>query len=185
MLNQYKLDMDEYFNKAFQKRYDRAKYIALKNKIADFTQKYFSNQRLNCTNVISSNDDANILTLIQDISSVSANISSGIAAAASSGSQATIKTMLIDGFKNIFNTVVLKAKLASFQKGIQSVIQNLLQNKPANQTTNSGNVVSSGVTNTGYELPVGFTFNRTLTLNKSYPEVTVLQKVLANMGLYK
>ncbi len=183
MITAYGVEMDAQIQKTVQKRYNHAKYLSLQQKITDFNKKYFSNQRLQCTSVIANNDDAKILELTQEMMSLSANIASGIQAASSSGNQSVIKTELINGFKNIFTTAILKNKLTQFQKWIQSTIHQLTQSQTNLVTT--GTTEPSGSIATGYILPVGFVFKRPLTLNKPYPEVSVLQKFLANRGLYQ
>ncbi|MEI8091716.1 MAG: hypothetical protein WCG98_05880 [bacterium] len=80
-LKQYMLDMDEYFAKAFQQRYDRAAYTKLADTYTKFQTTYYNNQRFNCSNVIGASDDTGMALLSQQITKVSANITSGIAAA--------------------------------------------------------------------------------------------------------
>jgi hypothetical protein len=67
-IQQYQQAMENYFNTAFNQWFDRAKYIQIRDKIAAFKKTYFTNQSLNCSNVIATSDDTGIALLSQDIS---------------------------------------------------------------------------------------------------------------------
>ena len=51
-IKQYMLDMNDYFATAFQKRYDRAAYNKLVDSFTKFQTSYYTNSRLNCSNII-------------------------------------------------------------------------------------------------------------------------------------
>ncbi|MEI6671983.1 MAG: hypothetical protein WCL02_01085 [bacterium] len=58
IIQQYKLDFDGYMNNNFKNRYDRNQYLSLKDEIATFRSKfYISTYKLNCPNILSTNDE--------------------------------------------------------------------------------------------------------------------------------
>lgn len=180
-IKQYMLDMDEYFASAFQRRYDRTAYNKLVESFTKFQTTYYTNQRLNCTTVIGgASDDTWLALLSAQIIKVSANISSGIAAAQTSTSKEVFKTALLSGFQKIFNTTIIKQKVTAFQNGIKSVITNL-QNllTPTTPTTPT----TTGSTDTNV-LPLGFVFTKPLTLNQQSADAGALQQVLKALELY-
>ncbi|MEI8091715.1 MAG: hypothetical protein WCG98_05875 [bacterium] len=71
---------------------------------------------------------------------------------------------MLSGFQNIFNTKILQQKIASFQKGITSLLTTL-QNVVSPVTVTTG--TTAPVVTTGTEtsvLPIGFVFTKPLTL---------------------
>ena len=180
-IKQYMLDMDEYFASVFQRRYDRAAYNKLVESFTKFQTTYYTNQRLNCTNIIGGATDETWLALLSvQISKVSANIASGISAVQSSANKEIFKTTLLSGFTNLFNTQALKTKLTSFQNGIKSVIANL-QNLLTPTTPTAP--TTTGTTDTNV-LPLGFVFTKALTLNQQSADAGALQQVLKALELY-
>jgi hypothetical protein len=111
---------------------------------------------------------------------VSANISSGIAAAQTSTNKEAFKVALLSGFQKIFNSTIIKQKVTAFQNGIKSVITNL-QNllTPTTPTTST----TTGSTDTNV-LPLGFVFTKALTLNQQSADAGALQQVLKALELY-
>lgn len=181
-INQYRLDMDEYFASAFQKWYDRGAYTKLVESFAKFKTTYYTNQRLNCSTIIGgSNDDTGLALLTIQIGKVSANISSGIAAAQSSTGKEAFKAGLLTGFRNIFNVPILKQRVASFQNGIKSIITNI-QNLLTPTTVTTGST-TTGSTDT-IVIPLGFIFTKPFTLGQKSSDVGILQQVLKSLELY-
>jgi len=180
-LNQYMLDMNEYFASAFQKWYDRAAYTKLVDSITKFQKTYYTNSRLNCSTIIGgANDDTGLAILSAQINAVSTNVSSGIIAAQAGMDKDAFKASLLSGFQKIFNTAVIKQKILSFQNSITSVItnlKNLLTPSPSTTPTTTG---SSSTT----LLPLGFVFTKTLTLNQTSSDAWALQQVLKSINLY-
>lgn len=75
-INQYKLDIDEYFASAFQKLFDYAKYTKLKDQITSLRTSLYVGTRLNCANVIGT-DPATITQIAQDITKLTSAVISG------------------------------------------------------------------------------------------------------------
>lgn len=181
-IKQYMLDMNEYFATAFQKRYDRVAYTKLVDSITKFQKTYYTNSRLNCSNVIGgANDDTGLAVLAAQMNKVSTNISSGIIAAQAGMDKEAFKTSLLSGFQKIFNTAVIKQKVTSFQNNITSVIANLKKLLIPTPVSTGSRTDGSADTNL---LPLGFIFTKPLTLGETSSDAGALQQVLKSIDLY-
>lgn len=71
LLGQYQLDIDEYFTKIFQNRYDHGEYIVLKKQVEEFQEKFYTPAyQLNCSNILSTtNETAALLAKIATMQS--------------------------------------------------------------------------------------------------------------------
>ena len=181
-IKQYMLDMNDYFATAFQKRYDRAAYNKLVDSFTKFQTSYYTNSRLNCSNIIGwTNDDTGLAILSAQLNKVSTNVSSGIIAAQLGMDKDAFKTSLLSGFQKIYNSTILQQKIQSFQNGITSVIANL-KNLLIPTPVSTGSTTAWSTTTT--LLPLGFVFTKALTLNQTSSDAGALQQVLKALALY-
>lgn len=178
VVNQYQTDFDEYLAKNFQSRYSLTWYLALKNQVNTFKAKFYNDGHLNCTNILSTNDDS--ATLLTKINAMKLAINSWLAKIETDWVSTTFQDQLYSGFQSLY-VQKFKQRYAEYTSYIRGYITKFLENIiPISLPTTTGTVtvISAPIIKSTY------VFTKPFKSGEYGEGVKALQNLFTTINLY-
>jgi|GEM_PF-1117509 len=177
VVGQFQMDLDEYLTNNLQTRYNRSKFVALKNDVATYKAKYYTNtSQINCSNILSTTDDS--VALLTRINVMKALVNSGLAKIEADGVTSAFKDQLFSGFQSLY-VQKFKQRYSEYLSYLKEHIKISLRNFVSSLLP-----VTTVTPPTPTETPEILTtvkFNRPFKTNEQSSEIKALQKLLATL----